>query len=257
MARAVWSGAITFGLVNIPIKVYGATEEKDLRFTTLHVKCKTPLKRPYMCPVCNETVDSKDMVKGYEYGKNNYVILTEEEMESVPVETGKAISVLGFVDVDEIAPLFYEKSYYLGPVETSVKPFELLRQALVRTDKVAIAQATLWKKEHLVALRPIGKDLVLTVLFYENEGKPSPDIPQTRPVVIADEELELATKLIGELTMEFDASKYKDRYREGLLNLIEAKVAGKEVEVPPKVEIAPTRDLMAALRASLEAVKKA
>jgi len=257
MARAVWSGAVTFGLVNIPIKVYGATEEKDLRFTTLHAKCKTPLKRPYMCPTCNEPVESKDMVKGYEYGKGNYVLLTDEELDSVPVETGKAISVLGFVDVDEIGPLFYEKSYYLGPEETSVKPFELLRQALVRSDKVAIAQATLWKKEHLVALRPIGSALVLTVLFYENEVKSPPEIPQTRPLVIADEELDLATKLIGELTMEFSTEKYKDRYREALLNLIEAKVAGKEIQVPPAVEVAPTQDLMAALRASLEAVKKA
>ena len=257
MARAVWSGAVTFGLVNIPIKVYGATEEKDLRFTTLHAKCKTPLKRPYTCPTCNEPVESKDMVKGYEYGKGNYVLLTDEELDSVPVETGKAISVLGFVDVDEIGPLFYEKSYYLGPEETSVKPFELLRQALVRSDKVAIAQATLWKKEHLVALRPIGSALVLTVLFYENEVKSPPEIPQTRPLVIADEELDLATKLIGELTMEFSTEKYKDRYREALLNLIEAKVAGKEIQVPPAVEVAPTQDLMAALRASLEAVKKA
>ena len=173
------------------------------------------------------------------------------------VETSKAISVLGFVDVDEIGPLFYEKSYFLGPEETSTKPFELLRQALVRTDKVAVAQATLWKKEHLVALRPIGNGLVLTVLFYENEVKGPPEIPMTRPVVIADEELELATRLISELTMEFGPSKYKDRYREALLNMIEAKVAGKEVEVPPRVEVAPTQDLMAALKASLAAVKKA
>lgn len=256
MARAVWSGAITFGLVNIPTKVYGATEEKDLRFTTLHATCKTPLKRPYICPSCNTPVESKDMVKGYEYGKGNYVLLTDEEMEAVPIETGKAIQVLGFVDVDEIGPLFYEKSYYLGPVETSVKPFELLRQALVRTDKVAVAQATLWKKEHLVALRPIGKDLVLTVLFYENEVKGSPEIPMTRPVVIADEELDLAVKLISELTTEFDPGKYSDRYREALLNLIEAKVTGKEVEVTPRPEIPATQDLMAALKASLEAVKR-
>lgn len=256
MARAVWSGAITFGLVNIPTKVYGAAEEKDLRFTTLHATCKTPLKRPYMCPTDNVAVEAKDMIKGYEYGKGNYVLLTEEEMDSVPIETGKAIQVLGFVDVDEIGPLFYKKSYYLGPEETSVKPFELLRQALVRTDKVAVAQATLWKKEHLVALRPIGKDLVLTVLFYENEVKASPEIPMTRPIAIGDEELDLATKLIGELTMEFDPGKYKDRYREALLNLIEAKVTGKEVEVAPRPAIAPTQDLMAALKASLAAVQK-
>ncbi len=257
MARAVWSGAITFGLVNIPTKVYVATEEKDIRFTTLHTTCKTPLKRPYVCPTCNVTVESKEMVKGYEYGKGNYVILSDEEFDSVSLETSKAITVLGFVDVDDIGPLSYEKSYYLGPEETSVKPFELLRQALLRTDKVAIARATLWKKEQLVAIRPIGSELVLTLLFYENEVKVPPEVPKTQPVAIVDEELDLAVKLIGELTMEFDAGKYRDRYREALLNLIEAKVSGKQIEAPPKVEVAPTQDLMAALKASLEAVKKA
>lgn len=257
MARAVWSGAVTFGLVNIPIKVYGATEEKDLSFRTLHATCNTPLKRPYVCPTCDESVASKDMVKGYEYGKGNYVLFSSEDLESVEVETSKSIAVLGFVDVDEIGPLFYESSYYLGPEETSVKPFELLRQALLRSDKVAIARATLWKKEHLVALRPIGGNLVMTLLFYENEVKEAPELPQTRPMDLTDEELELATKLISELTMDFDPGKYKDRYREALLNLIEAKVSGKEIEVPPKVEVAPTQDLMAALKASLEAAKKA
>lgn len=256
MARAVWSGAITFGLVNIPIKVYGATEEKDIRFKTLHTTCNTPLKRPYLCPTCETPVKAEEMVKGYEYGKGNFILLTAEELESVPLQTGKAITVLGFVDAEEIGPLFYDQSYYLGPIETSVKPFELLRQALVRTDKVAIAQATLWKKEHLVALRPIGGDLVLTLLFYENEVKGAPEVPQTTPLQITDEELELAVKLISELTMEFDTSAYRDRYREGLLNLIEAKVAGKEIEIVPVVEVAPTQDLMAALKASLEAAKK-
>ena len=257
MARAVWSGAITFGLVNIPVKVYGAAEERDLRFTTLHATCRTPLKRPYTCPSCNTPVEQKDMVKGYEYGKGNFVLLTEEEMDAVPVETGKAVQVLGFVGAEEIGPLYLDKSYYLGPEEASVKPFELLRQALTRTGKVAVAQATLWKKEHLVALRPVGGGIVLTLLFYADEVKEAPPIPQTRPLVIGDEELDLAMELVNKLTMEFDAGKYKDRYREALLSMIEAKVEGKEITVPPAVTAAPTQDLMAALRASLEAVKKA
>jgi len=256
MARAVWSGAITFGLVNIPTKVYGATEERDLRFSTLHATCRTQLKRPYVCPNCNTPVEQKDMIKGYEYGKGNFVILTEEEMDNIPVETGKSIQVLGFVSREEIGPLFYDKSYFLGPDEASVKPFELLRQALVRTDKVAIAQATLWKKEHLVALRPLEGGIVLSLLYYKDEVKESPPVPQTRPLVIIDDELNLAMELIGKLTMEFDPGKYKDRYREALLAMIEAKVEGKEITIPPPSEVSPTVDLMAALKASLEAVKK-
>ena len=257
MARAVWNGAITFGLVNIPIKVYGASEERDLRFTTLHAVCKSPLKRPYTCPVCNTPVESKDMVKGYEYGKGNFILLTEEEMDAVAVETSKAVQVIGFVDANEISPLFFDRSYFLGPDEASVKPYELLRQALARADKVAIARATLWKKEHLVGLRAIGGALVLSLLFYKDEVKESPEVPMTRPLAISDQEMDLAFELIQKLTMEFEPGKYSDRYREALLAMIEAKVEGKEIAVPPPSSAQPTQDLMAALRASLDAVKKA
>src|SRR2546422_130223 len=175
MARALWSGAIAFGLVNIPVKLYGATETKDLSFTTLHATCMTALKRPYICPKDNVPVDSKEMVKGYEYAKGQYVILKDEDFEKIPLEATKALDVAGFVDASEISPLYRERNYYLGPEEISLKPFELFRQALMRTGKVALARAVLWKKEQLVAISPYNGSLVLTTLMYQDEVKAPPD----------------------------------------------------------------------------------
>src|SRR5437899_815485 len=215
MARALWSGAIAFGLVNIPVKLYGATETKDLSFTTLHATCMTALKRPYICPKDNVPVDSKEMVKGYEYAKGQYVILKDEDFEKIPLEATKALEVAGFVDATEISPLYRERNYYLGPEEISLKPFELFRQALMRTGKVALARAVLWKKEQLVAITPYNGSLVLTTLMYQDEVKAPPEPPATRPVVISDAEIDLAPQLIKTLATEFDPSKFRDRYLDG------------------------------------------
>ena len=255
MARALWSGAIAFGLVNIPVKLFGASETKDVSFTTLHSECKSPLKRPYICPTHNLPVESKDMVKGYEFSNGQFVLLTEEELDNVPVETSKAIEVSGFVEAGEISPLLRERNYYLAPVELSVKPFELFRQALLRTGKVAVARAILWKKEQLVTISPQAGGLVLTTLLYQDELRGPPEIPATVPVVVTGEELNLALQLIAALTTEFDLSRFKDRYREALVQLITAKVEGKEIPVVTRPAAQPTQDLMAALKASLSAAK--
>ena len=255
MARALWSGAIAFGLVNIPVKIFAATESKDLSFTTLHASCMTALKRPYVCPKDNVPVDSKEMVKGYEYAKGQYAILTDKDFDAIPLEATKALEVAGFVDASEISPIFRERNYYLGPEEISLKPFELFRQALLRTGKVAIARAVLWKKEQLVVINPLNGGLLLTTLMYQDEVKPPPELPATHPVVIAEAELDLALQLINTLTMEFDLSQFKDRYRDALMLLIQAKVEGKEIPTVTRVEAKPTQDLMAALKASLAAAK--
>src|SRR3972149_9376304 len=156
MARALWSGAIAFGLVNIPVKLYAATESKDLSFTTLHASCMAALRRPYLCPKDNVPVESRGMVKGYEFAKGQYVILTDEDFDKIPLEASKALEVAGFVEAEEISPLLRERNYYLGPEAISLKPFELFREALLRTGKVAIARAVLWKKEQLVAISPLN-----------------------------------------------------------------------------------------------------
>ncbi|MEK6912014.1 MAG: Ku protein [Candidatus Thermoplasmatota archaeon] len=255
-ARAIWSGSISFGLVNIPVKLYTANETKDISFTTLHTACKTPLKRPYMCPVDNVPVESKEMVKGYQVGKGSFVILTDDEVESVRAESSDLINVAGFVEAPEIGPLFYESSYYLGPLESSVKPFELFRQALLQTGKAAIAQVVLWRKERLVALRPVDGALVMTTLYYADEVKSPPEVPATRPVNITDEETELAINLVTALSTDFDPTRFTDGYREALLKMIEAKIEGKAIEIPQRPVAPTTQDLMMALRASVAAAKK-
>lgn len=255
MARAVWSGAISFGLVNIPVKLFPATESKDISFTTLHAACRSPLKRPYVCPKDSVNVESKDMLKGYEFAKGQYVLVTEEDFEKIPLETSKAIEVSAFVDADEIGPLYREKSYYLAPDEIGIKPFELFRQALARSGKVALGRAVLWKKEQLVSISPHDGVMVLNLLMYQDEIKPPPDIPATKPVVITEDEINLALQLLNALTSEFDPGKFKDRYREALMELITARVEGREVPEIVRPQAQPTQDLMAALRASLEATK--
>ena len=256
-ARAVWSGAISFGLVNIPVKLYAATEKRDIAFTSLHATDHSPLRRPYMCPVDNVPVGGKEITKGYEYAKNSFVVISEEEIDSVRVESSQHIEVAAFVEAGDIGPLFYETSYYLGPTEASVKAWELFRRALLNTNKVAIGQATLWRKEHIVALHPVGNGLVLSFLYYGEEVKPPPDVPATKPVVISDTELELAANLIQALESEFNPAHYRDRYRDALMAMIEAKIEGKIIEVAPRVEVQATQDLMAALKASLASAKKA
>jgi len=255
MARALWSGAIAFGLVNIPVKLSAATESKDVSFTTLHAACMTPLKRPYVCPKDGVNVGSKEMVKGYEFSKGQFVILGDEDFDKIALEASRTLEVVGFVDADEISPIYRERSYYLAPDEISVKPFELFRQALLRTGKVAVARAVLWKKEQLVAIRAEDGGVVLTTLMYQDEVKPPPEIPATKPVVISDEEINLALQLLKALTMEFDPSRFHDRYREALMEIITAKVEGKEIPAVVRPTARPTEDLMTALKASLEATK--
>ncbi len=256
MPRAIWSGAVTFGLVNIPVKLFTATQRRDVAFRSLHAECGTPLKRPYYCPTCEEQVPYQEIRKGYEYTKGKYVVLTEEDFERVPLESSKALEVVGFVEREEVDPLLHDSSYYLAPAESAVKAFELLRQALELTNKVAVAQASIWKKEQVVTVRPREGVLVLSTLYYEDEVRQPPDVPLEKPVEVSEPELDLAVDLVKAQTIPFDIGQFQDRYREALLQLIEAKVEGKEVEVPTAAERESPEDLMTALKASLEAVTK-
>ncbi len=256
MPRAIWSGAITFGLVNIPVKLFTASQRRDIAFRSLHAECGTLLKRPYYCPVCEVQVEYKDLQKGYEYTKGRYVVLTEEDFDKVPLESSKALDVKGFVEREEVDPLLHDSSYYLAPAETATKAFELFRQALELTNKVALAKAAIWKKERVVTVRPRGKVLVLSALYYEDEIRPPPEVPEEKPVEVSKAEVNLAVDLIKAQTISFDMDQFKDDYREALLKVIEAKIEGKEVEAPVVVARETPEDLMTALKASLESIKK-
>jgi DNA end-binding protein Ku len=256
MPRAMWKGAISFGLVTIPVSVYPATEEKTLRFNQLHDEDGGRIRMKRVCSVDGEEVGYEHIVKGYEYEKDRYVILADEDFEKVPVESSRQIDIQQFVQLDEIDPMLYKKSYYLVPEETGAKAYALLREAMNRAGKVGIAKVSFRDKEHLAALRFSEEAFVLETMFWPDEIREADfggvDVDQK----IRDNELEMAQTLIDNLTGDWDPTAYTDEYREGLLGIVEAKINGEEIEVVEPEPTARVVDLMEALKASVAAAKK-
>ena len=256
MPRAMWKGAISFGLVTIPVSVYPATEEKTLRFNQLHDEDGGRIRMKRVCSVDGEEVGYDHIVKGYEYEKDRYVILTDEDFEKVPVESSRQIDIQQFVDLEEIDPMLYKKSYFLVPEETGAKAYALLREAMNRAGKVGIAKVSFRDKEHLAALRFRDEAFVLETMFWPDEIREADfggiDVDQK----IRDNELDMAQTLIDNLTADWDPAQYTDDYREGLLNIVEAKVNGEEIEIVEPEPAAKVVDLMEALKASVAAAKQ-
>ncbi|MFP4698047.1 MAG: Ku protein [Eubacteriales bacterium] len=253
----MWKGSISFGLVNIPIKMYTATENKDIKFRYLHKKCNTPVKYNKICPNCNEELKEDDIVKGYEYEPGHFVILNEEDFKAVETEVEKAIDILDFVNLSEIDPIYFDKSYYLSPQETGGKAYNLLREVMNRTNKIAIAKITIRSKQSLAALRVYKNVLILETIFYPDEVRELttvPGIPQNKN--LDQKEMNIATQLVENLTSEFQPEKYKDDYRIALRNIIEQKVQGKDIHVTKGEEHKNVIDLMEALQKSLKETKK-
>ena len=255
MARAIWSGSIGFGMVSIPVKLFGATESKDISFNLLHATCGTRLKQVRWCPTDEQEVPWNETVRGYEYAKDQYVTLTDEDFEKLPLPSKHTIELSAFVKEDEIDPVFYEKSYHLAPDERGEKPYALLIRTLEKKSLTAIATITIRKKEQLCALRPKDGALMLETLYYPDEirAQPEMDLDKTK---ITDRELEMAFTLIDLLRKPFDPEEYTDHYREALSQVIEAKLEGRDVVTSPAASEAKVLDLADALRRSVEAAKK-
>jgi DNA end-binding protein Ku len=256
MPRAMWKGAISFGLVTIPVSVYPATEEKTLRFNQLHDEDGGRIRMKRTCSIDGEEVGYEHIVKGYEYEKDRYVILTDEDFEAIPVESSRAIDIQQFVELEEIDPMQYKKSYYLVPEETGAKAYALLREALNRSGKVGIAKVSFRDKEHLAALRFRDEAFVLETMYWPDEIREADFGGVDVSAKIRPNELEMAQTLIDNLTADWDPAEFKDEYREAMLRIVEAKINGEEIEI---VEAAPTAkvvDLMEALKASVAAAKK-
>ncbi len=253
--RAMWKGAISFGLVTIPVSVYPATEEKSLRFHQLHDADLGRIRYKRVCSVDGEEVDYEHIVKGYEVEKDRYVVLTEEDLEKVPVRSSRAIDIQQFVDLTEIDPVLYKKSYYLVPEETGAKAYALLRRALSEENKVGIAKVSFRDKEHLAALRFKGDVFVLETMYWPDEIREPAFDTLGRDEDVRPNEVAMAKQLIESLTEPWDPTRYRDEYREALLELVEKKLAGEPVEVPEEAPPARIVDLMAALKASVEAAK--
>ncbi|HEX77223.1 MAG TPA: Ku protein [Dehalococcoidia bacterium] len=256
MARAIWKGVISFGMVVIPVKMYTATESKTPSFNLLHRKCLSKIRQVRHCPVCDEYLGSEDTVRGYEYAKGQYVVLEESDFQKVPVKTIHTIDISGFVEAHEIDPLYYRGSYYLEPEELGAKPFFLLREALLATHQMAIAKVTFQGREHLCCLRPLDETLMLHTMYYHNEIRPPSDLVlPRRQAEIAPEELKMATTLVNAMAKRFRPEEYEDEYRLALERVIEAKIQGEEVKAPA-APVGKVADLMSALRASIEAAKR-
>jgi DNA end-binding protein Ku len=255
MARAIWSGSISFGMVSIPVKLFGATESKDISFHLLHATDGTRLQQRRWCPTDEADVPWNETARGYEYAKGQYVMLTDEDFESLPLPSKHTIDLSAFVEEKEIDPVFYERSYYLEPAERAEKPYALLLKALEKRNLTAIATITIRKKEQLCALRAHEGTIMLETLYYPDEIRAERGMDLSG-VKVSDRELEMAFTLIDIFRKPFDPSEYHDHYREALAELIEAKLEGKQVVKAPAPRDTRVIDLADALKRSVEAAKK-
>jgi DNA end-binding protein Ku len=255
MPRSIWNGVISFGMVSIPVKLYTATQSKDISFHLLHKDCGTRLQQKRWCPEHDRAVEWSEVVRGYEHSRDEYVIMSEEDFEKLPLPSKQTVELSAFVKAEDIDPIFYEKSYYLEPDAKGVKPFALLMQALKKKQLTGIAKIAVRNKEQLCALRPMDGTLILETLFYPDEIRA--EKTEMPDVKISEKELDMAFTLIDLLTEdEFDPEKYKDEYREALMKVIDAKLEGEEMPEVAAARPAKVTDIMSALRASVEAAKK-
>ncbi|HEX8100159.1 MAG TPA: Ku protein [Actinomycetota bacterium] len=256
MPRTMWKGAISFGLVSIPVRLYPATEEKTLRFNQLHDKDHGRIQYKRTCAVCGEEVAYEHIVKGYEYEKGKYVVLEDEDFEAVPVQSSRAIDIVQFVALEEIDPIYFQKSYYLVPEETGIKPYNLLREAMSEDGRVAVAKVAIREKEHLATLRFKENVFLLETMYWPDEIRAADFEEFDKEVEVRPQEVQMARSLIENLTEEFKPGEFRDDYREALLGVVEKKVAGEEIEAVPEPEETRVVDLMEALKASVDATKK-
>lgn len=255
--RPLWKGAISFGLVYVPVKLYAATEQKDIRFNYLHGKCKTPVQYRRFCPYCETEVPMEEIVRGYEYEKGKYIVFEEEDFGKLATAGGKSIEILDFVNLAEIEPIYYQKAYYLTPGDGGAKVYELLKQAMFETGKVAVARVVIRSREVLAALRVSGKTLVMSTMHYPDEIRQANVLPELNyNVNLPENEVKMAVNLVSSLSSEFKPEKYTDTYRQGLMEVIQAKIAGAEIAAPVKPEAGKVVDLMEALKASIDLARE-
>jgi DNA end-binding protein Ku len=252
--RTIWKGAISFGLVHIPVKLFSAAESKSLKFNYIHNECKSPVNYKKYCSVCNREVAADEIVRGFEYEKGKFVILNEEDLDKLPTKTTKTIDIIDFVNLTEIDPIYFSKPYYLAPGEGGQKAYVLLKEAMEQTKKIAIAKVTIRSTENLVCLRVFEKILLMESMYYPDEIRPISSVPELNvKVELHENEIKMANELINNLSGKFEPEKYKSDYREELAKLVEAKITGQQIEIPQTPDTGRVIDLMEALKASLEA----
>jgi DNA end-binding protein Ku len=261
MARAIWTGSVSFGLLNVPVRLYSAVSRKSVSFRELRASDSSRVRHRRVAEADGEEVPYEEIVKGYEIAPEQYVVLTRDELEELDPQKTKAIEIQDFVDLDEIDPIYFDSPYYLGPAEGAEKAYSLLAAAMKASGKVAIARFVFRNKEHLAAIRTSGGVLTLTTMRFADEVVPPAELDDVLPAEqpeVAKREVQMAEQLIESLTRSFDPSAYRDEYREELLAMIERKAAGEEIVAAlegEEREATKAPDLMAALEESIAAVK--
>ncbi|MCP3738938.1 Ku protein [Rossellomorea sp. BNER] len=256
--HTIWKGSISFGLVNIPIKLHAATEDKDIKLRSLHKECHTPIKYEKICPACEKELVYEEIVKGYEITKGKFVVLEDEELKELKEgNEEKAVEIVDFIKMEEIDPVFYNRSYFISPNDGGKKAYSLLRKALTNSKKVGVAKIIMRSKEQLAVVRVFENTLLMETIHFPDEVRSSGDVPNVPAEnEVTEKELDTAIMLIDQLTTEFEPEKYYDEYRNRLMKLIESKQTGEKFVTPkekqPKENVT---DLMAALQASIDKSK--
>ena len=256
MPKAFWKGAISFGLVVIPVSMSVAIREHPMRFSYLHKRDLVKPNQVLHCPDDGEYFSIKDTVRGYEYSKGQYIVITDKDFEAVPLRTTRTIDIQAFVDTGDIDPIYFFDSHFLEPQQLGEKPFRLLRQAMLEVGKVAVAKVAFARKEHLACLRPFQDTMVLHTMHYPDEITAPPELVESKSVP-SKAELNMAASLIKSMEEQFKPEQYHDDYRQALEKIIAAKLKGKKIEPPKTAPENETADLMAALEASLAKTKSA
>jgi len=256
MASTVWKGHLTFGLVSLPVKLFSAARGETVSFNQLHKSDHSRVKQVLFCQVEDKPVPRSELVKGYEYEKDKYVVVDDEEIKKMAPSTARTMEILEFVKTSEVDPVYLESSYYMAPDEAGEKPYALLFEGLRRSGYVALAKIAMHNREHIVVIRPGAKGMILHTMYYADEVRQIEEF-RTDTSLIKDKELELANTLIESLAAPFEPEKYHDAYRENIMAMIKAKVEGRQlVEAPAAEKLAPVVDIMEALKMSLAQAKK-
>ena len=256
--RTIWNGSISFGLVNIPIGLALATQRSDIAFRTLHRECGTPIKQKRWCPTHERDVEPDELVKGWEFVKGEFVFVEEADLEAVALQRSQSIEILRFVQLADVDPVFFDRTYYLAPAATEAqrRPYVLLLRAMTETGMAAIGKFVLWGKENLCLIRPHGDSLALETLFFAEDVRSRAEIEEAvAETEIQAAELDLAQQVIGSLVGDFEPEDFENQYRTELRAMLEAKVAGQEIKKPEPAPETPVVDLMEALRRSVEQVR--
>jgi DNA end-binding protein Ku len=253
MASSVWKGYLSFGLLSIPIRLFTAARGERISLNQLHEVCHSRVKMPLFCPTCDRKVERSEIIKGYEFEKDQYVLFSDEDLDKIEPESARAMEILEFVKVDEIDPLYYDASYYLTPEEEGKKAYSLLLKAMEESNYAAIAKVTMHQREHIVVIRPRAEGMTLHTMFYQSEIREVAEFTHQEKVEPKEQEKKLAMQLIDSLAAPFEPEKYRDEYQESMLSMIAAKQKGQEVTGTVHPTRAPVIDLMDALKKSINA----